>query len=274
MLAFSRCVRPLSAAAAAAAAAAATALSSARCDSKPTRCDSKSKVAPPKSLNEVVASLALRSRIVFLSGRIDDDAAKSVIAQLIFLEQDAPGRPIQLHINSGGGSVQAGLAIHDVMQAVTAPVITSCLGHCESMAAVLLAAGESGERSALPNARIMIHQPVRGGSSTKSNAKQAAISAASIEKSRLKLAELLAARTGRPLAEIEAMLEYDTVLDAEGARELGLIDRVGGERGGFVRLPSAAAEEASGAAGTAAAVRAAEAGAAQARAERAKVKRA
>ena len=107
------------------------------------------------------AALSLRHRQVFLTGHIDDASARLVIAQLLYLEEASPTEPIQLHINSSGGKVHAGIAIHDVMQSLRAPVYTTCLGHCESMAAVILAAGEKGERAAMPNARVMIHQPTR-----------------------------------------------------------------------------------------------------------------
>lgn len=180
---------------------------------------------PPKSINELVTGLCVRGRHIFLTGKIDDDSAKAVIAQLMYLEQEAPNTPIRLHINSGGGKVQPGLAIRDVMSTLTSPVHTICLGHCESMAAVLLAAGEPGHRSAMPNARIMIHQPKQTGGSS-SNARQMAIHAASIERSRHKLAILLSERTGKPLEEILELIEYDTICDAEEALALGLIDKV------------------------------------------------
>ena len=129
--------------------------------------------------------------------------------------------------------MQAGLAIHDVMQSLTSPVHTICLGHCESMAAVLLAAGFAGERSAMPNARIMIHQPIRHGGGS-SNAKQLAISAAGIERSRRRIAELLARDTGRSVDDVLALIEYDHVCDAHEALTLGLVDRVLTEPGSYV----------------------------------------
>ncbi len=180
----------------------------------------------PKSLNEMVLGLCTRGRHVFLTGHIDDESAKAVIAQLMFLEQEAPGVPIRLHISSGGGKVQPGLAIHDVMHSITSPVHTICLGHCESMAAVLLAAGEPGQRAAMPNVRVMIHQPRQPAGGASNNARQLAIHAASVERSRRKLAVLLAERTGKPLDEILELIEYDHVCDAQEALALGLIDRV------------------------------------------------
>lgn len=220
------------AAAAVAASAAASCLSAA--ELKSSSAEKPKKPADPKSVGELVATLAVRGRHVFLSGPIDDESAKGVIAQLIYLEQEAPGQTISLHINSGGGKVQAGLAIHDVMKSLTSPVHTTCLGHCESMAAVLLAAGAPGGRAAMPNARVMIHQPVRtGGGGVGNNARQLSIHAASIEASRRRLAELLARYTGRPLDEISAVIEYDHVCDAHGALAFGLVDRVLGAVGEF-----------------------------------------
>ena len=224
--------------------------------------------APPKSLSELTTTLSTRHRHVFLSGHIDDELAKQVVAQLLFLDQEAPGEPINLHINSSGGKVYAGLAIHGVMRAVRSPVHTTCLGHCEyaqqgsnyllaprtqliyefaprsrSMAAVLLAAGEPGERCALPHARVMIHQPTRTGNS-KANAKQLATQAAETDRSRRKLAELLSADTGRPLAEMEAMMEEDHYMSAAQALELRVIDVVG-ECGHFARTKPVDAAKAS-----------------------------
>ncbi len=141
------------------------------------------KKSDPRSAQELLLSLSLRYREVFINGSIDDESARHVIAQLLFLEREAPGTPIRVNINSSGGKVAAGLAIHDVMRSLSSPVRTTCLGHCSSMAAVLLAAGEKGERYAQPNARIMIHQPRRGGSSGHQTAKELRISAEQIEAS-------------------------------------------------------------------------------------------
>ena len=205
-----------------------------------TSCESKkSSTSTPKTLAEVPAALSLRHRQVFLTGHIDDASARLVIAQLLYLEEASPTEPIQLHINSSGGKVHAGIAIHDVMQSLRAPVYTTCLGHCESMAAVILAAGEKGERAAMPNARVMIHQPTRT-SSSKNSSKSLEIQAAELERSRLKLAELLAAATGKPRAEIEALLEHDTYYSAHGAVDLGLVDKVCAE-GHFSSAAAAAA---------------------------------
>uniref|UniRef100_A0A7S3AY16 ATP-dependent Clp protease proteolytic subunit n=1 Tax=Haptolina ericina TaxID=156174 RepID=A0A7S3AY16_9EUKA len=179
-------------------------------------------------MSELLVRLSTKSRHVFVSGTIDDEMAKAVIAQLLFLEQEGPGTPICMHINSSGGKVYAGLAIHDVMATIRSPVHTTCLGHCESMAAIILAAGEPGSRFALPNSKMMIHQPVRGASTTgKSNAREMAIQAAEIDRSRRKLATLLAQSTGQTVAEVEALLEHDHHMDAHQALALGLIDSIG-----------------------------------------------
>ena len=178
----------------------------------------------PKTLAEMSLNLTVKSRAVFLNGNINDSSAAAVITQLLFLEQESPYTPIRLHINSGGGKVQAGFAIHDTMQALTSPVHTICMGHCSSMAAVLLATGAEGHREAMPNARILIHQPTRV--SGRGNAREFSIQAESIEKTRLRLTELLARRSGRPVSEIEELIQYDHVCDSSEALALGLIDRV------------------------------------------------
>lgn len=184
----------------------------------------------PKSVAEMTMSLASKQRVVFLTGHIDDKSAQAVIAQLLYLEQEAPGTPIHLQITSGGGKVYAGLAIHDVMQSLESPVATTCLGHCESMAAVLLAAGAPGHRYALANSRVMVHQPTRSGGESSKNAKQLQITAAETEKSRMRLAQILADGTGRALADIELMLESDHYYSAPEAIEVGLVDHVGQAR--------------------------------------------
>lgn len=164
----------------------------------------KSKQDRPRSITDILMQLTTRQRQVFVSGTIDDESAKAVIAQLLFLEHAEPGVPITVLINSGGGKVHAGLAIHDVMRSISSPVHTTCLGHCESMAAILLAAGEPGFRTALPNSRMMVHQPTRGAGGSSKTSKQLVTAAEETEKSRIKLAAILARDTGRSLDEIEA----------------------------------------------------------------------
>ena len=204
-------------------------------------CDDTKKAArkpiDPKSLAELQLSLTTKQRRVFVTGSIDDESAKVVIQTLLHLEAEDPGTPIGMHIMSGGGKVYAGLAILDVMRSLSSPVHTTCVGHCESMAAVLLACGEPGRRYALPNARVMIHQPVRGASPSKSSAKEALIQAQAIDQSRLRLCQLLAESTGRPLAELEALMDHDHYCSADEARELGLVDHIGG-KGHFYPAPA------------------------------------
>ena len=193
----------------------------------------------PKSISEITTSLASKHRVVFLTGHVDDKSSQAIIAQLLHLEHEAPGQPIHLQISSGGGKVYAGLAIHDVMQSLESPVATTCLGHCDSIAAILLAAGAPGRRCALPNSRVMVHQPTRSRGGSSKNAKELSISAAETEKSRLRLALILAERTGRPLAEIETLLDGDHYYSATEAVEMGLVDHVGG-KGHFSRLVNGA----------------------------------
>jgi len=185
----------------------------------------KKKIDTPKSAGELLANLATRQRHIFLSGSIDDELAKAVVAMLIYLDHES-SEPISLHINSTGGKVYAAMAIYDTMAMLHSPVHTTCLGHCESMAAVILAAGEPGSRYALPNARIMIHQPVRGTSRAKSNARELAIQSAEIEKTRLRIAQLLANSTGRTQKELEELINEDHYCTAAEARELGIIDQI------------------------------------------------
>lgn len=206
----------------------------ATCDDAKKVADAKkvvtdTKKADPKSMAELQLGLTTKARRVFVTGGIDDESAKVVIQQLLHLEAEAPGAPISMHIMSGGGKVYAGLAILDVMRSLSSPVHTTCLGHCESMAAVLLACGEPGRRYTLPNARVMIHQPVRGASPSKSSAKEALIQAQAIDQSRLRLCQLLAESTGRPLAELEALMDHDCYCSATEAKELGLVDHVCGK---------------------------------------------
>ncbi len=185
--------------------------------------------AAPKSNNELMHALAHRHRTIFLSGPINDESAKTIVAQLLFVDAEAPGKPVHLLISSSGGRVQAGTAIHDVMRSLRSPVHTTCIGHCESMAAVILAAGERGERRAMPNARIMVHQPTRSPGGASKTSKQLLISATETEKSRLKLAALLARDTGRSEAEMAELLEHDQYYSPDEARAAGIIDEVVGD---------------------------------------------
>ena len=170
-----------------------------------------------------VYSRLLMDRIIFLGTPINDDVANMIIAQMLFLEADNPGRDIHLYINSPGGSVSAGLAIYDTMQFLKSPVNTICMGLAASMGAFLLAAGRNGKRSALPHSRIMIHQPSGGAQGTAADIE---IQAREIIYLRAKMNELMAKHTGRPLEEIERDVDRDRFMSAEEAMAYGIIDKV------------------------------------------------
>ena len=169
-----------------------------------------------------IFSRLLMDRIVFLGTEVDDDVANVLIAQLLFLEADAPGKEIQLYIKSPGGVVPAGLAIYDTMQHLTSPVATTCIGMAASMGCFLLAAGKKGRRAALPNARIMMHQP--SGGAMQGTAADIEIVAREILHNRAKLFELLGKHTGQPLERIEREFERDTWFSAVEAKRYGIID--------------------------------------------------
>jgi ATP-dependent Clp protease protease subunit len=169
-------------------------------------------------------SRLLKDRIVFLGAPIDDDLANVVIAQLLFLESDDPDKDVMMYVNSPGGEVTAGLAIYDTMQALRCPVATFCVGQAASMASLLLAAGAKGKRSALPNARVMIHQPLAG--MPRAPASDVAIHAREILKARETLNAIYARHTGRPADEIQRDTERDNFMSADEARDYGLIDAV------------------------------------------------
>jgi ATP-dependent Clp protease, protease subunit len=179
-----------------------------------------------------VFSRLLMDRIIFLGTPINDDVANIVIAQLLFLESDNPERDIHMYINSPGGSVSAGLAIYDTMQYLKSPVNTSCMGLAASMGAFLLAAGRPGKRSALPHARIMIHQPSQGGGG--GTASDIEIQAKEILWLRSKMNELMAKHTGQPIERIERDTDRDRFMSADEAKEYGMIDNVISFRGEVV----------------------------------------
>lgn len=170
-----------------------------------------------------VYSRLLMDRIIFLGTPVNDDVANMIIAQLLFLEADNPGRDIHLYINSPGGSVSAGLAIYDTMQFLKSPVNTICMGLAASMGAFLLTAGAKGKRSALPNSRIMIHQPSGGASGTAADIE---IQAKEILYLRGRMNDLMAKHTGRPLEQIERDVDRDRFMSAAEAVGYGLIDQV------------------------------------------------
>lgn len=178
-----------------------------------------------------IFSRLLMDRIVFLGAPINDDVANIIIAQLLFLEADDPDKDVYLYINSPGGSVYAGLAIYDTMQYMRAPVNTMCMGMAASMGSFLLAAGVKGKRSALPNSRIMIHQPSGGGSGTAADIE---IQAREIIYARQRLNELYAKHSGQTAQRIADDVDRDRFMSPEEAKEYGLIDHVVTQRGDLV----------------------------------------
>jgi ATP-dependent Clp protease protease subunit len=170
-----------------------------------------------------IYSRLLKDRIIFLGAPIDDIFANLVIAQLLFLEAEDPEKDINLYVNSPGGSVTAGLGIYDTMQYVKPPINTICLGQAASMGAFLLTAGTKGKRFALPNARVMIHQPMGG---FQGQATEIDIHAREILKIRERLNELMAKHTGQPLEKISQDTERDYFMSGEEAKQYGLIDEV------------------------------------------------
>ena len=170
-----------------------------------------------------IYSRLLKDRIIFLGEEVNETSASIVVAQLLFLESEDPGKDIHLYINSPGGMVTAGLAIYDTMQYIKCDVSTICIGMAASMGAFLLAGGAKGKRLALPNAEIMIHQPSGGA---KGQATEIQIAAENILKTKKKLNEILAANTGKPYDVIAADTERDHYMSAQEAMEYGLIDNV------------------------------------------------
>jgi ATP-dependent Clp protease, protease subunit len=170
-----------------------------------------------------IYSRLLKDRIVFLGTQVNDEVANIIVAQLLFLQSDDPKADIHLYINSPGGSVSAGLAIYDTMQFITCDVATYCVGQAASMGAVLLTAGAAGKRHALPNARIMIHQPLAGMQGT---AEEIAIHAKEFKRIKQKMNEILLKHTGHPLDKIEKDTDRDRFMSAEEAAEYKLVDRV------------------------------------------------
>ena len=170
-----------------------------------------------------IYSRLLKDRIIFLGEEVTDVSASVIVAQLLFLESEDPGKDIHMYINSPGGSVSAGLAIYDTMQYIKCDVSTICIGMAASMGAFLLAGGTKGKRMALPNSEIMIHQPSGGA---QGQATEIKIVAEQILKTKRKLNEILAANTGKPLEQIEIDTERDNYMSAEEAKAYGLIDNV------------------------------------------------
>ena len=170
-----------------------------------------------------IYSRLLKERIIFLGEEVNETTASLVVAQLLFLESEDPGKDINLYINSPGGSVTAGMAIFDTMNYIKCDVSTICIGMAASMGAFLLAGGTAGKRFALPNSEIMIHQPLGGA---KGQATEIEIAAKHILRTREKLNAILAERTGQPLEVIERDTERDNYMSADEAKAYGLIDEI------------------------------------------------
>jgi ATP-dependent Clp protease, protease subunit len=170
-----------------------------------------------------IFSRLLKERIIFITGPIEDTMATLVVAQMLFLEAENPKKEISMYINSPGGLVTAGLAIYDTMQFIRPPVSTLCCGQAASMASLLLAAGAKDARFALPNARVMVHQPSGG---FQGQATDIMLHAQEILNLKKRLNEIYVKHTGQPIKKIEDALERDTFLTADTARDFGLIDKV------------------------------------------------
>ena len=170
-----------------------------------------------------IFSRMLRERIVFVTGQVEDNMASLIVAQLLFLESENPSKPISMYINSPGGVVTAGMAIHDTMQYIKPRVSTVCVGQAASMGSFLLAAGEPGMRIALPNARIMVHQPSGGARGMASDIE---IQAREILRIRQRMNDLYVKYTGQSLSDIEKALDRDTFLEADEAMKFGIVDKV------------------------------------------------
>ncbi|MBL0058036.1 MAG: ATP-dependent Clp protease proteolytic subunit [Elusimicrobia bacterium] len=176
-----------------------------------------------------IYSRLLRDRIIFIGGyggAIDTDSANAIIAQLLYLEAEDPEREINLYINSPGGMVTAGLAVYDTMQYIRAPISTICLGMAMSFGALLLAAGKKGKRYALPNARMMIHQPLIYGEGVSGQVTDIAIEAKELENTKVRLTEILAKHTGQPFDKVRADCERNFYMSSQEAKEYGLVDEV------------------------------------------------
>ncbi|MHB8800423.1 MAG: ATP-dependent Clp endopeptidase proteolytic subunit ClpP [Thermoanaerobaculia bacterium] len=171
-----------------------------------------------------IYSRLLKDNVIFLGTAINDEVANLVIAQMLFLEAENPEKDITLYVNSPGGSVTAGLAIYDTMQYVKPDVATYCIGQAASMGAVLLAGGAKGKRAALPNARVLIHQPLAYG--LEGQASDIEIHARDLVRMKKRLNEILANHTGQPFERIEQDTDRDNIFEAQAAKEYGLIDNV------------------------------------------------
>jgi ATP-dependent Clp protease, protease subunit len=170
-----------------------------------------------------IFSRLLKDNIIFLGTPIDDQIANLIVAQLLFLEAEDPEKDINIYINSPGGSITAGMAVYDTMQFIRPDVTTICVGQCASMGALLLAAGTKGKRFALPNSRILIHQPTGG---TQGQATDIRIQAEEIIRMRELTSQIIATHTGQPFEQVERDVERDRIMSAVQAKDYGLIDEV------------------------------------------------
>ena len=170
-----------------------------------------------------IYSRLLKDRIIFLGQQVDDQISNALVAQMLFLQSDDPKADIHLYINSPGGSITAGMAIYDTMQFVSCDVATYCVGQAASMGAVLLTAGARGKRHALPNARIMIHQPLSGIQGT---AREVEIHVEELRRIKKRMNEIMIEHTGHPLEKIEEDTDRDRFMSADEARDYNLIDKV------------------------------------------------
>ena len=175
-----------------------------------------------------IYSRLLKERVIFLTGQVDDYMSNLVVAQLLFLESENPEKDISIYINSPGGSISAGLAIYDTMQFISASISTLCIGQAASMGAILLAGGDKGKRFALPNSRIMIHQPLGG---FQGQASDFEIHAKEILHMTKVVNEILAKHTGQTIKKIEKDTDRDNFLDATSAKSYGIVDKILNERG-------------------------------------------
>ena len=173
-----------------------------------------------------IYSRLLEDRIIFIGTAIDDTVANAVMAQLLFLDKTGRNQDIKMYINSPGGSVTAGLAMYDTMQLISAPVATFAVGASSSFATILLAAGAPGRRYALPNATVHLHQPHNFGGGIQGQATDISIHAQYFQRQRERIEQILSRHTGKPLDEIRRDTERDLFLDAEEARDYGLVDEV------------------------------------------------
>ena len=173
-----------------------------------------------------IYSRLLKDRIIFLGGAIDDDVSNLIVAQMLFLEAEDPEKDINLYINSPGGSITAGMAIYDTMQLIRSDVRTICVGMAASMGAFLLTAGAKGKRVVLPNAEVLIHQPLIGGHGLSGQATEIEIHAKQLLRTKAKMNKILSERTGQPLEKIEKDTERDYYMTAEEAKEYGLVDQI------------------------------------------------